>query len=75
MSSAFRRATTVSHARGLSGMPDFGHASRAAMVASERASSATVKSPSCPAKVASTLGPSAFSTSTRTSPVALKGED
>ena len=73
MSSALRRATTVSHARGLSGIPALGHASMAAIVASERASSATVRSPSCRAKVASTLGPSAFSTSTRASSVALKG--
>src|ERR1700733_8820790 len=73
MSSALRRATTVSHARGLSGIPALGHASMAAIVASERASSATVKSPSCRANMASTLGPSAFSTSTRASSVALKG--
>ena len=72
MSSALRRATTVSHARGLSGIPALGHASMAAIVASERASSATVKSPNCRARVASTLGPSAFSTSTRASPEALK---
>src|SRR5580658_2322702 len=64
-SSALRRATTVSHARGLSGIPDLGQAPKAAMVASERASSATGKLPSWRTRAASTLGPSSLSTLTR----------
>src|SRR5580658_2442716 len=72
-SSALRRATTVSHARGLSGIPDPGQAPRAALVASERASSATGKSPSWRTRVASTLGPSSLSTLTKASPASTAG--
>src|SRR5580658_6437120 len=64
-SSALRRATTVSHARGFSGIPDPGQAPRAAIVASERASSATDRSPNWRTRVPSTLGPSSLSTLTR----------
>src|SRR5580700_4055267 len=64
-SSALRRATTVSHARGLSGIPDPGQAPKAAIVASDRASSATGRSPSWRTRAASTLGPSSLSTLTR----------
>ena len=66
-SSAFLRATTASQARGLSGIPVFGQASRAVIVASESASSATARSPMVLASVASTLTPSLLSTSTRVS--------
>src|ERR1700691_2400180 len=72
-SSALRRATTVSHARGLSGIPDPGHAPKAAIVASERASSATGKSPSWRTRAASTLGPSSLSTLTRTALASTAG--
>src|SRR5271167_2509159 len=72
-SSALRRATTASQARGLSGIPVLGQASRAVIVASESASSATARSPMVLASVASTLGPSPFSTSTRVSVASMPG--
>src|SRR3984885_15199675 len=72
-SSALRRATTVSQARGFSGIPDPGHVPRAAIVASERASSATDRSPNWLTSVASTLGPCSLSTLTRASPESTAG--
>ena len=68
-----RRATTVSHARGLSGIPDAGQAPKAAIVASERASSATDRSPNWRTRVPSTLGPSSRRTLTRASPASMAG--
>src|ERR1700677_2014375 len=64
-SSALRRAPTVSQARGFSGIPEAGQAPKAATVASERASSATDRSPNWRTRVPSTLGPSSLSTLTR----------
>src|SRR5215469_6630441 len=72
-SSALRRATTASQARGSSGIPVLGHRSRAVIVASESASSATARSPMVLASVASTLGPSPFSTSTRVAVASIPG--
>src|SRR5580658_468401 len=72
-SSALRRATTVSQARGFSGIPEVGQAPRAAIVASERASSATDRSPNWRTRVPSTLGPSSLSTLTRASAASTAG--